>query len=104
MFAGLYDCVKLEGKKVYYLTFLLHYIYSNLYFVLFVITDEETPLYTYTIITTTSASTSIEFLHDRMPVILDNDSKELATWLDPRTPWCPELARLLKPFTGGLEL
>lgn len=73
-------------------------------FCFIVITDEETPLYTYTVITTTSASTSIEFLHDRMPVILENGSKELATWLDPRIPWCPELARLLKPFTGELEL
>ncbi|RIA97476.1 hypothetical protein C1645_732438 [Glomus cerebriforme] len=76
LFAGLYDCVNFE--------------------------DEETPLYTYTIITT-SASTSIEFLHDRMPAILENGSEELSTWLDPRTPWCPELAGLLKPFTGELE-
>jgi len=77
LFAGLYDSAKFE--------------------------DEESSLYTYTIITTTSASTSIEFLHDRMPVILENGSEELSTWLDPRTPWCPELARLLKPFTGELE-
>ncbi|GBC09521.1 hypothetical protein RclHR1_08940006 [Rhizophagus clarus] len=77
LFAGLYDSVKFE--------------------------DEENSLYTYTIITTTSASTSIEFLHDRMPAILENGSEELSTWLDPRTPWCPELARLLKPFTGELE-
>ncbi|CAI2162340.1 13704_t:CDS:2 [Funneliformis geosporum] len=75
LFAGLYDCVKFE----------------------------ENPLYTYTIITTMS-STSIEFLHDRMPVILENGSEELATWLDPRTPWNPELARLLKPFAGELEI
>ncbi|RGB38783.1 hypothetical protein C1646_691502 [Rhizophagus diaphanus] len=77
LFAGLYDSVKFE--------------------------DEETTLYTYTIITTTSSSTSIEFLHDRMPVVLENGSEELSTWLDPRTPWSPELARLLTPFTGELE-
>ena len=99
LFAGLYDCVKFEGKKSLLVTFSLYYIY-----VLLIIIDEENPLYTFTVITTTSASTSIEFLHDRMPVILENDSQELATWLDPRTPWCPELARLLKPFTGELEL
>jgi hypothetical protein len=39
-----------------------------------------------------------------MPVILENGSEELSKWLDPRTPWCPELARLLKPFTGELDL
>ncbi|CAG8456655.1 10349_t:CDS:2 [Funneliformis caledonium] len=77
LFAGLYDCVKFE--------------------------DEENPLYTYTIITTMS-SAPIEFLHDRMPVILENGSEELATWLDPRTPWSPELVRLLKPFAGELEI
>jgi putative SOS response-associated peptidase YedK len=76
-FAGLWDCVKLEGS------------------------DEM--LYTYTIITTDS-NKQLSFLHDRMPVILENGSEAIRTWLDPnRTEWSKELQSLLKPYEGELE-
>ncbi|KAI1270247.1 DUF159-domain-containing protein [Xylariaceae sp. FL1019] len=68
--------------------------------------DNETKqtLYTYTIITTES-NKQLNFLHDRMPVILDNGSEELRTWLDPkRHEWSSELQSLLKPFDGKLEI
>lgn len=77
-FAGLWDCVQYEGS--------------------------EEKIYTYTIITT-SPSKQLEFLHDRMPVILENGSKELQTWCDPkRSTWSKELQGLLKPFQGELEI
>ncbi|KAI9826666.1 MAG: hypothetical protein M1819_007300 [Sarea resinae] len=77
-FAGLWDCAKFEGS------------------------DEK--LYTYTIITT-SSSPSLQFLHDRMPVILDAGSADLFTWLSPRlTTWTPQLQSLLKPYRGDLDV
>lgn len=40
-----------------------------------------------------------------MPVILENGSEEITTWLDPkRTTWSRELQSLLKPFRGELEI
>src|ERR1700710_519210 len=40
-----------------------------------------------------------------MPVILENGSDEITTWLDPkRTTWSKELQSLLKPFEGELEV
>jgi len=40
-----------------------------------------------------------------MPVILDNGSEELKTWLDPgQSTWSKELQSLLKPFKGELEV
>ncbi|KAK2768608.1 hypothetical protein FQN54_000464 [Arachnomyces sp. PD_36] len=76
-FAGLWDCVKYE--------------------------DSDEKLYTYTVITT-SSNKYLNFLHDRMPVILDMGSPEMATWLDPhRTTWSKELQSLLKPYEGELE-
>jgi hypothetical protein len=40
-----------------------------------------------------------------MPVILENGSEEITTWLDPkRTTWSKELQSLLKPFEGELEI
>ncbi|OCK77014.1 DUF159-domain-containing protein [Lepidopterella palustris CBS 459.81] len=76
-FAGLWDCVKYE--------------------------DSEENLYTYTIITTNS-NKQLNFLHDRMPVIFDNGSDAIKTWLDPdRTEWSKELQSLLKPYDGELE-
>jgi hypothetical protein len=40
-----------------------------------------------------------------MPVILENGSEELRTWLDPnRSTWSKELQSLLKPFQGELEV
>ncbi|KAK6070568.1 hypothetical protein SCUP515_08393 [Seiridium cupressi] len=77
-FAGLWDCVKYEGDGKEH--------------------------YTYTIITTDS-NKQLKFLHDRMPVILNNGSEELRTWLDPkRHEWSKELQSLLKPFDGELEI
>lgn len=76
-FAGLWDCVKYEGQ------------------------DEK--LYTYSVITTDS-NKQLKFLHDRMPVILENGSDAMKTWLDPgRSEWSKELQSLLKPYTGDLE-
>lgn len=63
----------------------------------------EEKLYTYTIITT-SPNDQLRFLHDRMPVILENGSEDIRTWLDPnRTEWSKELQSLLKPYKGELE-
>ncbi|APA07598.1 hypothetical protein sscle_03g023680 [Sclerotinia sclerotiorum 1980 UF-70] len=76
--AGLWDVVQYEGS------------------------DEKH--YTYTIITT-SSNKQLNFLHDRMPVILDNGSEDLRTWLDPkRSSWSKELQSLLKPYEGDLEI
>ncbi|KAF2110721.1 hypothetical protein BDV96DRAFT_500639 [Lophiotrema nucula] len=76
-FAGLWDCVKFD--------------------------DSDEKLYTYTIITTDS-NKQLNFLHDRMPVILENGSEAIKTWLDPnRTEWSKDLQSLLKPFEGELE-
>lgn len=39
-----------------------------------------------------------------MPVILDNGSEAIRTWLDPdRTEWSNDLQSLLKPYEGSLE-
>ncbi|KAI4765619.1 DUF159 domain protein [Aureobasidium sp. EXF-3400] len=76
-FAGLWDCVQYEGQS-----------------------DK---LYTYTVITTDS-NKQLKFLHDRMPVIFNNGSDDLKTWLDPsRSEWSTELQSLLKPYDGELE-
>jgi hypothetical protein len=65
--------------------------------------DSSEKLYTYSIITTDS-NKQLNFLHDRMPVILDNGSDAVRTWLDPnRTEWSKELQSLLKPYDGELE-
>ncbi|OOF95068.1 hypothetical protein ASPCADRAFT_507044 [Aspergillus carbonarius ITEM 5010] len=76
-FAGLWDCVSYD--------------------------DSSEQLYTYTVITTSSNS-YLKFLHDRMPVILEPNSEEMKTWLDPgRTNWSKELQSILKPYEGELE-
>ncbi|KAF2830380.1 DUF159-domain-containing protein [Ophiobolus disseminans] len=65
--------------------------------------DSTKKLFTYTIITTDS-NKQLNFLHDRMPVILDNGSEAIRTWLDPaRTEWTKDLQSLLKPYHGELE-
>ncbi|KAH9882177.1 hypothetical protein J1614_001349 [Plenodomus biglobosus] len=77
-FAGLWDCVQFE--------------------------DSSEKLFTYTIITTDS-NKQLNFLHDRMPVILENGSEAIRTWLDPsRTEWSKELQSLLQPFEGELDV
>lgn len=76
-FAGLWDCVKYQ--------------------------DSEEKLYTYTVITTDS-NKQLNFLHDRMPVVLNAGSEEMQMWLDPtRNTWSKDLQSLLKPFDGELE-
>ncbi|KAI1418707.1 DUF159-domain-containing protein [Hypoxylon sp. FL1857] len=66
--------------------------------------NDDQKHYTYTIITTDS-NKQLRFLHDRMPVILDNGSEDLRKWLDPkRHEWSKELQALLKPFEGELEV
>ncbi|EUC50015.1 hypothetical protein COCMIDRAFT_83092 [Bipolaris oryzae ATCC 44560] len=76
-FAGLWDCVQFEGSSE--------------------------KLFTYTIITTES-NKQLRFLHDRMPVILENGSDAIRIWLDPtRTEWSKDLQSLLQPFRGDLE-
>lgn len=76
-FAGLWDMVKYEGS--------------------------EDKLYTYTIITTDS-NKQLNFLHDRMPVILEPGSAAMRAWLDPsRVGWDKELQSMLKPFEGELD-
>lgn len=66
-------------------------------------TGSEEKHYTYTIITTDS-NKQLKFLHDRMPVILDNGSDAIRTWLDPkRSEWSKELQSLLRPYEGELE-
>ncbi|KAL1659586.1 hypothetical protein GGF50DRAFT_64956 [Schizophyllum commune] len=71
-FAGLWDCVHLPNSS--------------------------TPLYTFSIITT-SAPSAYAWLHDRQPVILSS-AKEIETWLNPTLGWSSELARLLEPYKG----
>lgn len=66
--------------------------------------DDDHKHYTYTIITT-SSNKQLNFLHDRMPVILDPASAQLRTWLDPsRHEWTKDLQDVLRPFEGELEV
>ncbi|KAI0143965.1 DUF159-domain-containing protein [Hypoxylon sp. NC0597] len=66
--------------------------------------NDDRKHYTYTIITTDS-NKQLRFLHDRMPVILENGSEDLRKWLDPkRHEWSKELQDLLKPFEGELDV
>ncbi len=93
-FAGLWDCVQYEG---------LSYEYDRLMSCLTLYKGSEDKHYTYTIITTDS-NKQLSFLHDRMPVILENGSDQVRTWLDPnRSEWSKELQALLKPFQGELD-
>lgn len=76
-FAGLWDCVKYE--------------------------DAEEKLYSYSIITTDS-NKQLNFLHDRMPVILDPQSEAMKLWLDPtHNKWTKDLQAILKPYDSELE-
>jgi putative SOS response-associated peptidase YedK len=94
-FAGLWDCVQYEGLAP-------AVSLMNVADCRSAGSDEKH--YTYTVITTDS-NKQLKFLHDRMPVILENGSEELRTWLDPnRSTWSKELQSLLKPFQGALEV
>ncbi|KAI4114830.1 MAG: hypothetical protein LQ345_004455 [Seirophora villosa] len=91
-FAGLWDCVQYEGMLLNPSQSLANHVQGS---------DEKH--YTYTIITTDS-NQQLSFLHDRMPVILDNGSESIRTWLEPKlSEWSKELQSLLKPYDGELE-
>lgn len=62
---------------------------------------EEPPHKTFTILTT-RPSKRLEFLHDRMPCIL-NEEDELLKWLDCRNGWSDEIGKLLRPYEGDVE-
>ncbi|KAG1848988.1 hypothetical protein F4604DRAFT_1593683 [Suillus subluteus] len=67
---------------------------------LYHVSDETIPNYVFAIITT-SASTSLSWLHDRQPVILTSDA-DVTKWLDTSSnAWSAELGKLLRPV-GGL--
>jgi putative SOS response-associated peptidase YedK len=71
LFAGLYDCVVLEGEK--------------------------DPLWTFTIVTT-MANSDFDWLHDRQPVILTSQ-QAIDTWLDTSShTWTDELTKLVEPY------
>ncbi|KAI5817460.1 hypothetical protein BZA77DRAFT_262352 [Pyronema omphalodes] len=59
----------------------------------------QAPTRTFTILTTTS-NPHLQFLHDRMPVILT--ASQVPLWLDTNKSWSPELEALLKPYEGEL--
>ncbi|KAL7946632.1 hypothetical protein V8C42DRAFT_321266, partial [Trichoderma barbatum] len=60
--------------------------------------------YTYSIITTNS-NQQLRFLHNRMPVIFDINSKDFRLWLHPlENRWTSDLQSLLKPYEGDLEV
>lgn len=61
--------------------------------------ETEEKKFTFVIITT-AASPTTEFIHDRMPALLD--AAAVDKWLDPSTPAAEALA-LLRPYAGKLE-
>ncbi|GAA6059894.1 hypothetical protein JCM10212_005277 [Sporobolomyces blumeae] len=62
---------------------------------------EFAPVTSYTIITT-PVNKQLEFLHNRMPAILDS-THEIETWLSPR-PFDDKVKRLIRPFEGELDV
>lgn len=63
---------------------------------------DKYPTYTFTIITTSSSS-QLSFIHDRMPVILESE-EDIKLWLDPSKGWSKELAVLLKPYEHPIDV
>ncbi|KAG0297689.1 hypothetical protein BGZ98_000481 [Dissophora globulifera] len=62
------------------------------------------PLFTYATITT-NASPQLDWLHDRMPVLLPNhDLEKIGAWLDPNTTWNATLEAMLKPYDEFVEI
>ncbi|KAG2225585.1 hypothetical protein INT45_013696 [Circinella minor] len=57
--------------------------------------------YTCTIVTT-DASSFFEFLHDRMPVILENSSSDVNSWISNES-WSKDQVKIMHPFTGELD-
>ncbi|KAF9097771.1 hypothetical protein BGX29_007948 [Mortierella sp. GBA35] len=65
--------------------------------------EEPEPLYTYATITT-NASPQLDWLHDRMPVLLsNNDHDKIRAWLDPNQKWNATLEGMLKPCVEFME-
>lgn len=61
------------------------------------IKEETEPMYTYATITT-NASPQLDWLHDRMPVLIsNNDHDKIRAWLDPNLKWNASLEAMLKP-------
>lgn len=61
------------------------------------IKEETEPMYTYATITT-NASPQLDWLHDRMPVLIpNNDHDKIRAWLDPNLKWNATLEAMLKP-------
>ncbi|KAG8981347.1 hypothetical protein FRB90_007313 [Tulasnella sp. 427] len=58
--------------------------------------DHKYPTYSFTIITTSSNS-QLSFIHDRMPVFLEDESS-IQTWLNPEVGWGKDLAQMMKPY------
>ncbi|KAF9106644.1 hypothetical protein BGX27_009070 [Mortierella sp. AM989] len=67
------------------------------------IQGSEEPLYTYATITT-NASPQLDWLHDRMPVLIPNgDHEKIRMWLDPNLTWNSSLEAMLKPCDEFME-
>lgn len=89
LLAGLYDSVVLEGTSQALLLISLSYQAAR--------QGTTERLYTFTIVTT-DASKQLDWLHDRMPVVLRN-AVALATWLDTSSQsWDASAAALVKPY------
>ncbi|KAG0032154.1 hypothetical protein BGZ81_011565 [Podila clonocystis] len=64
----------------------------------------EEPLYTYATITT-NASPQLDWLHDRMPVLIPNDDiDKIRMWLDPTVSWNSTLQAMLHPCNEFMEV
>ncbi|KAG0231210.1 hypothetical protein BGW41_002238 [Actinomortierella wolfii] len=62
------------------------------------------PLYSYATITT-NASPQLDWLHDRMPVLISNhDHEAIRAWLDPNRKWDAQLEAMLKPCAEFCEV
>ncbi|KAG9062590.1 hypothetical protein KI688_004892 [Linnemannia hyalina] len=67
------------------------------------IKEEPEPMYTYATITT-NASPQLDWLHDRMPVLIpNNDHDKIRAWLDPNLKWNSTLEAMLKPCDEFME-
>ncbi|KAF9155491.1 hypothetical protein BG015_009683 [Linnemannia schmuckeri] len=65
--------------------------------------EEAEPMYTYATITT-NASPQLDWLHDRMPVLIPNhDHDKIRAWLDPNLKWNATLEAMLKPCDEFME-
>lgn len=68
-----------------------------------IVKEEPEPMYTYATITT-NASPQLDWLHDRMPVLIpNNDHDKIRAWLDPNLKWNAALEAMLKPCDEFME-